>query len=487
MTNPGTDGGGALQRLRGVVLGTRPMSLLRWFSLTGAVSIAIVSLVLGVTLSRFLTNKLIERDAEVSRDFVQSIAETQNVGAYLVDHHDARTEADFIEFFAHVAAMPDVLRANVYSPQGVVVWSSQQDLIGRRFADNDELEHAVAGGIVTSFDPELHGRSKPEHILFSVDQQHFVEYYLPVRDRATGQVAGVVEIYKAPRALWEAVAAGNRIVWASALGSGLFLYLSLLWLIIRGDKALREQQARLMEAESLAFVGELSAAVAHSIRNPLQSIRSTAELAADAYDLAADPPREHFGEGTGEQAAPPTREPLDDIVRQVDRIEALMRTLLTYSRTPDDGVAFTDVGSTLKAATERYQPEFESRGTRVSLACDEGLPRVRGDSVLFSQALYSILANALDATGEGDRVLVVARNDTRRQRIDVTIIDTGKGIEARQVEQVFKPFFTTKSRGLGLGLALVRRIVHRFGGEVELVSKKDRGTCVTLHLPAASA
>lgn len=483
MTNPSTNDGAPMQRLRRLVLGTRPMSLLRWFSLTGAVSILIVCLALGLTLSRFLTNKLIERDSEVSRDFVQSIAETQNVGSYLVDHSDPRAEADFIEFFAHVAAMPDVLRANVYSPEGVVVWSSQRDLIGRQFGHNDELEDAVAGRIVTSFDPEQHGRSKPEHILFSVNNQHFVEYYLPVRDRATGRVAGVVEIYKAPRALWEAVAAGNRIVWSSTLGSGLFIYLSLLWLVIRGDKALREQQAQLMEAEGLAFVGELSAAVAHSIRNPLQSIRSTAELAADAYETAS----EGLGENIDEPPPLPTREPLDDIVRQVDRIEALMRTLLTYSRTPNDAVSYTDIGSTLKAATERYLPEFASRGTRVSLACDASLPRVRGDSVLFSQALYSILANALDATGQGDRVLVVARNDARRQRVDVTIIDTGKGIEPRQIEQVFKPFFTTKSRGLGLGLALVKRIINRFGGEIELVSKKDHGTCVTLHLPVANA
>ncbi len=142
------------QTLRRVLIGKGGLSLLRWFSITGALSIGLFSLVLGMVLSRFLTHNLIVRDAEVSRDFVQSIAETQNVNGYFLNRTPGKVKEDFIEFFGHVAAMPDVLRANVWAPDGTVLWSSKQELIGRKFDDNDELEDAVAGRIVTAFDPE---------------------------------------------------------------------------------------------------------------------------------------------------------------------------------------------------------------------------------------------------------------------------------------------------------------------------------------------
>ena len=83
--------------------------------------------------------------------------------------------------------------------------------------------------------------------------------------------------------------------------------------------------------------------------------------------------------------------------------------------------------------------------------------------------------------------MVVARRDARRHRVDVSVVDTGKGIPRAQASEVFKPFYTTKSRGLGLGLALVRRIVGRFGGEVQLLSAEGKGTCVRMYLPEAGA
>lgn len=453
--------------LKRLAFGAGPFSLMRWFSIVGAISIAIVSVALALVMSRFIAQSLIRNDSEVSRDFVQSIAEIQNVGGYFVDRPPGPAPAEFVEFFAHVAAMPDVLRANVWAPDGTALWSSTPDLIGQRFPDNDELEEAVEGRIVTAFDPESHSSSKPEHILLSADTSHFIEYYLPVRDPQTQRVIGVVELYKAPRSLWKSIAAGNQTVWGASIGAGLFLYLSLLWLVRRADRTMRRQQSMLVEAEGLAFVGELSAAVAHSIRNPLSSIRSTAELAIEVGDT--------------------TREPLDGIVRQVDRIESLLRTLLTYSRARPEETTATDIAEALRSATDRYGPEFRARGTRITLACEPDLPRVRGDGVLFTQALHSILANALEATGDGDRVMVVARRDARRHRVDVSVVDTGKGIPRAQASEVFKPFYTTKSRGLGLGLALVRRIVGRFGGEVQLLSAEGKGTCVRMYLPEAGA
>ena len=438
--------------------------MLRWFSLTGAISIAIFSVIMALVLSRFVTKSLVERDAEVSAAFVQSIVEVQNVGDYLLMREPGKFQKDALEFFAHLAGMPEVLRANVYGIDNMVIWSSKAEMIGKRYQRNDELDQALAGAVVANIESG-DDEHKDEHVAFDDPKLEFVEYYLPVRHPNSKQLIAVIEIYKKPHSLWAAAAAGRRLVWAVALGGGLFLYLSLLGLIVRADRAMAEQHSKLIEAEGMAFVGEMSAAVAHSIRNPLASIRSTAELSAEINEQDSEPQR--------------------DIIRQVDRIDSLLRTLLTYSRVPTEAGASADLHEVLNDAVGRFAPDFAARHIRLDFKCAPVLPRVRGDGALFKQVLYSVLSNALEATDKDDWVIVSALSDSSRRFVNVAVIDSGRGIESSHVPQVFKPFFTTKSRGLGLGLALVRRIVTRFGGKVELNSTAGRGTSVRLSLPVA--
>lgn len=127
------------------------------------------------------------------------------------------------DFFSHLELLPDVLRANLYSGDRVVLWSSDPALIGRKFADNPELDRALSGAVVANG-----ARSaKPEHAHFNPHPGYFVEVYSPVRDEQSGRVIGVVELYKPPHALFEALAAGERAIWIGAALAGLILYSTL--------------------------------------------------------------------------------------------------------------------------------------------------------------------------------------------------------------------------------------------------------------------
>lgn len=436
-------------------------ALTRWFAAVGALSIGAFSLAMGWLLSGFLATRMLERDAAISRDFLQSVVRIQQAAGYF-RMPQVEPPPSVAEFFAHVAAMPDVLRANVYSLERRVLWSSRVELIGKTFGANDELDRALRGLVVVHREESDHDAPKAEHQGLAGRGADYVENYLPVYDEQRVLI-GVIELYRRPDALFAAIKSGQRLIWLGAAIGGLFLFAVLVGFVRRIELALREQQQRVVEAEALAIVGELSAAVAHSIRNPLVSIRTSAELQ-----------RELTGDEGGVH---------DEIMRNVDRIEHLVRTLLTYAADPAERQASTDLGAVLRDSAARFAPEFELQGKHLVLQVPPDLGTVAADPVVLGQVINSVLANAMEATAQGDRIALAARRQGRRA--DVELHDSGAGIAPEQLASIFKPFYTTKPRGLGLGLPLARRIVRRLGGEIDIDSEPGRGTRVRLSLPLA--
>jgi signal transduction histidine kinase len=415
-------------------------------------------------LSGFLESRLLRRDAELSRDFAQSIVDIQQVSAAF-ETGQADQDARFVEFFAHLAAMPDVLRANVYSPTREVLWSSRPEIIGHKFIGNSELEEALSGAVVAHVDDEAESGAKAEHVFLNLRSDEFVENYLPVYGKESKKLLGVVELYRRPTALLETIRSGTQLVWLGAFAGGTGLFLALVWFVRRIDRSLRAQQARLVESEALAMVGELSAAIAHSIRNPLGSIRSSAEL------------QRELGPGTPID--------VDDVIHQVDRIDHLVRTLLTYARETPEHPRSCDLAQVLRTASAQFAHGLERQGKPFETEWPEQLGEVGMDEVLLLQVMSSVLANASEATVRGERIRLSARPQGGGTVIFVE--DEGPGIEARHVGQVSQAFFTTKPRGLGLGLSLARRAAERIGGQLRIESLARRGTRVSLWLPQLHA
>jgi signal transduction histidine kinase len=447
--------------------------LLRWFSLVSFAVVAAVSAAQALLLSRHLEERLLRHDAEISRQLVQAIVDTQAVSRYFTQGEASGHRDAFAEFFSHLAAMPEVLRANVYATDGSVLWSSDPALIGRRFDHNEELEEALHGDTVVHRG-EVRGDEprplKPEHIRLARTQTHFVESYLPVRDGGAAGVeapiVGVVELYRLPGSLNATLRQSTLLVWACAALGGLLLYASTLGLVRKAARLLQEQRARMVEGEALALVGEIAASVAHSIRNPLACIRSGAELQAELGS-----------------AAPP--EIAHETVQHADRIEHLLRTLLSHAHGAEELPGAADVAQALRGARERFEPVFAAQRKTLALELPaEELPWVRGEAVLIAQMLNSLLANALEATAEGDHVRLQAWRLPGSVVLEVT--DSGRGIAPERLSQVFRPFHTDKPRGLGLGLALVRRTLQRLGGSIELESRPGH-TTARVRLPAAQA
>lgn len=442
-------------------------NLSRWFAVVALVSITILSVATGALLNRFITQRLLWQEAVLTKEFVQSLVQVEKpLQSYFADP-SRDLDAEIETAFAQIAGLPDMLRANVYDPNRRIIWSSDRQLIGRAFGPNDELDSALAGHVVThSADPARPESGKAEHQDLKHPEPVFVEIYVPVLDARGEHVQAVIEFYKNPKALVTALAQLRLYIALGAGASGVLLFVALFGLVRRADLTIRSQQRQLVDNETLAVIGEMSAAVAHGIRNPLASIRSSAELIQDgdlalAHDAAAD------------------------IVAQSDRLEAWVRELLAYTRPLDEAIAPVPLRPLVARCLEEFEREMQRRNIRSHTALAVDLPAVRGDALLLGQVLSSLLANAIEALDREGQITV--RGDWVRGQAQVTLSveDSGPGMTSKQLKRAGKPFHTTKPRGLGVGLALARRVIERFGGSLEIDSGPGRGTIVRLHMQAA--
>jgi two-component system sensor histidine kinase HydH len=330
------------------------------------------------------------------------------------------------------------------------------------------LSEALKGRLaLESGEVGLEGAAKAEHFHLGKSRMRFVEMYIPMHDGGTRAVIGVVEVYRIPTALSQAIDEGTLLTWMVSIGVGLFLYLVLFWIVRRADWLIRSQQERLIESETMGALGEMASAVAHGIRNPLASIRSSAELWQDAPNAVG-----------GESA--------NDIISEVHRVEQWIRELLTYSQLPDYRVEAVDPRPLIDQCVAGFARETKRRQVTIEMSLPEGLPKIQANASPLMQVLNNLICNALEAMpAEGGRIVISGSSKSGHGQVDIGISDTGVGIAPEDMQRIYQPFFTTKAKGLGVGLTLVRRIIRRFGGHVHIESTRGRGTVITLHFLTA--
>jgi len=443
----------------------RPFNMLRWFSIASLTAIVIVGTAVTWLLTHYLTVHMLMRDGEVSRDFLESIVTAEKARDLLMPLAPSPSMEALAPFVDHLPTLPDLVRANLYASDRTLLWSTDQQLIGQRFETNAELERAFGGETVVET-----GRideHKAEHVGLRKkapnQSDHFVEAYLPIRDASGRNVIAVVEIYKFPQALFDAIDKGVYITWISGAVSGLILYLAFFGIVRRGDVLMRTQHERLIDAETFTAVGEMAAAVAHSIRNPLASIRSAAELAREEDRRGVD-------------------ECLNDIVHETDRLDGWVRELLLAARTTMMTPEWVDLNRLIEEVLDGNAAEVRRRNIELTFH-PAALPHIRGSRAPLGHAVGAVVSNAIQSMPKGGQLHVESRL-AAKGRVEIVVEDTGSGMPAQTVRQAFRPFFTTKSNGVGLGLSLAKRILDRHAGSIVLESALGRGTKVVLTIPA---
>ena len=444
------------------------MKVLAVFLVTSFVAIFTTTVLLSQYLANYMTTNMMRRDAVVSMEFLNSIirVEEQDPRSFpMTRASDLTEDPETEEFFIHVSRLPDVFRANVYAASGEILWSSDPELIGQTFEDNDELETALRGEL----HPEIvvvDSGVKEEHAGLPENVEEFIEFYIPIWAEDGTNVIGAVEVYKAPESLLATIHGVVTLAWVGALLSGAVLFTALLSVVYYAARILKRQEQRLVEAERLAVIGEMASAVAHGLRNPLAAIRSCAELVAED-----DIPEE-------------SRRTAIEITDQVDRLEAWIRSFLTRTRAEPGLAADTaHVDMIVQGCIQGFSAQLAKRGIRVVMRQSSGSPVAAARSSEVEQVLNMILSNAIEAMKTGG-TLRIGWHPAPGGRIAIEVEDTGPGLSSEQMERLFVPFQNSKPSGLGVGLALGRRIAERLGGTLDLKNRSDCGVAVTLTLPA---
>ncbi|RMG70166.1 MAG: sensor histidine kinase [Nitrospirae bacterium] len=234
--------------------------------------------------------------------------------------------------------------------------------------------------------------------------------------------------------------------------------------MIRGLKELRKMEQKLREAEHLSTIGELSRSVAHEIRNPLNFI-----------SLSIDHLRGHC---SGE-----TEELLKNIKQEIKRLDSLVESFLQYGRPLKIKPSRVDVTSLIEETLSLVEAKAERAGIKVVKNYPvEGLS-AELDRELIKTCLFNALINAIEAMPQGGTLTVEASLNSTEQTLQLSVSDTGEGIDESLAQKVFEPFFTTKQQGLGLGLAMTRKVIDEHRGKVFFESSKGRGSKITFVLP----
>lgn len=444
------------------------LRVLAIFMVTSFVAIFTTTGLLSQYLAKYMTTNMMMRDAVVSMEFLNSIVRVEEADPNsfgMARMSDPSDDPETHEFFIHVSRLPDVFRANVYAASGEVLWSSDPELIGRTFEDNDELETALRGELHPEIVVVDRGE-KQEHVGLPDHVDEFIEFYIPIFSEDKSSVIGAVEVYKAPASLLATIHGVVTLAWVGALISGAVLFAALLAVVVYATRILRRQEQRIVETERLAVVGEMASAVAHGLRNPLAAIRSCAELVAD------------------DELPDESKATIHDIMEQVDRLEAWIRSFLTRTRAaPDSASDIAHVDVIIQRCLTGFEPQLRKRGIAVELSQSADSPVAAAGSAELEQVLNTILSNAVEAMKTGG-TLQIGWRAAPGGRIAIDVADTGPGLTDEQMEKLFVPFQTSKSSGLGVGLALGRRIAERLGGTLDLKNRPQSGVEVTLTVPA---
>jgi len=234
------------------------------------------------------------------------------------------------------------------------------------------------------------------------------------------------------------------------------------------NRSLQEAEAAFRRSERLAALGQLSAGLAHELRNPLGTIKASAEMLVKRVSDEGDVARELAG----------------FISSEVDRTNSLVTRFLDFARPLRLQLKTAELPETIDRAItqlERTTPHYD---VTIYRNYSPDIPPFPFDAELIERVIYNLLLNAAQATPPGGAITVKTKQADAT--VEVAIIDRGSGIDPKLMENIFNPFFTTKPEGSGLGLAIVSKIVDEHGGRITVESQPGKGSIFRVFLPISS-
>lgn len=363
---------------------------------------------------------------------------------------------------------------NIYETgEPVIAYSTDPNLIGKQVNETSGYRKAVGGedssGLLSEGD-EIWGLG-----IESLGGEKKLRTYIPFMGVTpyTGKkfVIGVFELIQDLTEEYRSIVKFQYVIFGlSILIMGL-IFVALLLIVHKAEGIIeqrareqRELESQLNQAERLAALGQMVAGVSHEIRNPLGIIRSTAELLGGMPD------------------ATQTQERLSNvIIEESSRLNNVVTEFLDFARPQEPNFQDCYLEDILKKNLQFLQPEFEKEKISVHDNLDGRSFKMRADPQMLYRAFLNLFINGIQAMENGGRITVEVGEE--KNHYIVGIGDTGSGISEENLKKIFDPFFSTKDKGSGLGISIVRNIVEGHKGSIWIETKDGAGTKVFLKLP----
>jgi signal transduction histidine kinase len=236
--------------------------------------------------------------------------------------------------------------------------------------------------------------------------------------------------------------------------------------LAEANRSLREAEAAVRRADRLAALGQLTAGLAHELRNPMSTIKNSAEVLSKAVPAENEVAREVAGY----------------ISSEVDRTNSLITRFLEFARPLKLRLEEADVGRVVDRAVAQLEQQKPPTGVTIYKNYSPDIRPVLLDAELVERVIYNLLLNAAQASPPQGTVTVKTRPIDGT--VEIAVIDRGAGIDPKDLESIFNPFFTTKRDGVGLGLAIVSKIVDEHDGRIVVESNPGEGSVFRVYLPA---
>lgn len=361
------------------------------------------------------------------------------------------------------------------SSENVISYSTVEELVGRRGVGGLEYHKALQGenaSILISNGSLLN--LLPGGAPFYCKLKTSIPFRQdPGPGERSGLIMGVIEIVQDLSEDLEAIIRLQERIILLSLGVMGVLFTILSFIVIRADRIMAARagerlrlEEQLHEAERLATLGKMVAAVSHEIKNPLGIVRSTAEVLGKRIKTVA-PGNEHLAA---------------IIVDETARLDGIVREFLDFARPREPRREPIRLEEIVDQLAQFIQPELASRKVELERGSSGPLPLVQADRDQIYRALLNIVLNALQAMPEGGRLALTTRPE--REGALVAVRDNGCGMDEEKRRMIFTPFFSDKHRGTGLGLAITKNIVEAHGGSISVESRPGAGSTFNVFLPA---
>jgi two-component system, NtrC family, sensor histidine kinase HydH len=366
---------------------------------------------------------------------------------------------------------------NIYDiEKGVVAYSTDPELVGQKVKKTIGYYKAVKGehssGLL-SVGKDLWGLG------LEIGGQKKLRTYIPFRGEVfysekPAMILGVFELIQDLTEEYESITKFQYSIFALSAGIMALIFIALLLIVHKAEKIIderareqRELEEQLHQAERLAALGQMVAGVSHEIRNPLGIIQSTAELLGQMPN--ADDSQKRLSSVITEESR---------------RLNNIVTEFLDFARPQEPALRDCLLEDVVKRNISFLQPELKKRHITVSHNIRGRSFKIKADPEMLYRAFLNIFVNAIQSMNGGG-VLHVKIGEEQADFF-VEIEDTGSGIPQKHLKTIFNPFFTTKDKGSGLGLSIVKKIIEGHGGDILVRSREGIGTTVVIKLPRYS-